>query len=171
MTPLRPLVWAVLALLLSAALQGRAAHAVHLRWAQPDFVLVTLGCAATLIGGSRGTFLGLWAGLLTAALIPGTFGTFLTSRTLAGALAGYLQRFLIRDSLLVPPLVVLATTLAAEAVYVLMAPGIARHPFRLWFDKIVGEVLYNIVFAFPVYFLLRRLGLGHVPDDPFGARG
>ena len=160
----------MLALLLAAALQGRLAHALHVRWAQPDFILVTLGCAATLLGGGRATFLGLWAGLLTAALIPGTFGTFLTSRTLAGALAGWVQRFLIRDSLLVPPLVVLAATLAAEAVYVLMAPGVARHPLRLWLLKVGGEALYNMLFAFPVFFLLRRLGLGHVPDDPFGAR-
>jgi len=170
MTALRPLAWGILALLLAAGLQGRAAHAVHLRWAQPDFVLVTLGCAATLLGGGRGTFLGLWAGLLTAALIPATFGTFLASRTLAGALAGFLQRFLIRDSPLVPPLAVLATTLTAEVVYVLMAPGIARHPFRLWLYKVGGETLYNMVLALPVYWLLRRLGLGHVPDDPFGTR-
>lgn len=168
MTPLRPLVFALLALLLAAALQGRAAHAIHIRWAQPDFVLVTLGCAAVLIGGSRATLLGLWAGLLTAALIPGTFRTFLTSRTLAGAFAGFLQRFLIRDSLLVPPLVALATTLTAEVVHVLMDPGIARHPFRLWLYKVVGETLYNMVLALPVYFLLRRLGLGQEPRDPFG---
>ena len=170
MTSLRPFVWAALVLLLAAALQGRAAHAVHLRWAQPDFVLVALGCAATLLGGAQGTFVGLWAGLLTAALIPGTFGTFLTSRTLAGALAGYLQRFLIRDSLLVPPLVVLAATVAAETVYALMAPGIARHPLRLWLLRVGGETLYNMALALPVYWLLRRLGLGHVPDDPFGTR-
>ena len=170
MTVLRSLVWAILALLLAAALQGRLAHALHVRWAQPDFILVTLGCAATLLGGGRATFLGLWAGLLTAALVPGTFGTFLTSRTLAGALAGWVQRFLIRDSLLVPPLVVLAATLTAEMVYVLMAPGVARHPLRLWLFKVGGEALYNMLFAFPVFWLLRRLGLGHVPDDPFGAR-
>lgn len=169
MTALRSLIWAGLVLLLAAALQGRLAHAIHVRWAQPDFVLVTLGCAATLLGGGRGTFLGLWAGLLTAALVPGTFGTFLTSRTLAGALSGWLQRFLIRDSLLVPPLVVLAATLAAEAISVLMAPGVARHP-RLWLFKVGGEAFYNMLFAFPVFWLLRRLGLGHVPDDPFGSR-
>ncbi len=171
MTPLRPLVWATLALLLAAAFQGRTAHALHLHWAQPDFILVTLGCAATLVGGSRGAFLGLWAGLLTAVLIPGTFGTFLTSRTLAGALAAYLQRLLIRDSVLVPPLAVLATTVAAEGVYVLMAPGLARHSFRLWFAGVAGETLYNMAFSLPIYFLLRRLGLGQVPDDPFGTRG
>ena len=170
MTALLSLVWAILALLLAAALQGRVAHALHLHWAQPDFILVTLGCAATLIGGSRGAFLGLWAGLLTAVLIPGTFGTCLTSRTLAGALAAYLQRLLIRDSLLVPPLAVMATTLVAEGVYVVMAPGLARQSFRLWFEGVAGETLYNMILSLPVYFLLRRLSFGSIPGDPFGTR-
>jgi rod shape-determining protein MreD len=170
MNLLLPLFWAACAVLVSAVLQGRVSHAIHIRWAQPDFVLLTLACAGVLIGGGRAALLGLWAGLLTASLVPATFGTLLTSRILAGAMAGYLHRFMMRDSLFVPPLVVFTVTLTASVVHVLMAPNIALNSLHLWLYQTGGEVLYNTVLALPVYFLLRRLGLGKPPEDPFGVR-
>lgn len=168
MTGARPLVLAVLALLLAAVAQGRLSHAVQFHWAQPDFILLTLACTGVLLGGNRAILLGLWAGLLTSALIPGIYGTLLTSRVLAGGLAGYAARFVIRDSLIVPPLVTLLVTGIAEVVRVLMAPGPSWHPIHLWLEKVGGEMLYNALLALPVYVLLRRLGLGAVREDPFG---
>lgn len=164
MSAARQIATAAVLLCLAAVLQGRGAHALRLGAAQPDFVLVVLGCAATLLGGARGVGLGFWAGLLTAALSPGTFGTHLASRTLAGALAGWLHGSVIRDSVVVPPLVLLATTLVAEAIAVLMAP---THHLRLWAAQVGGETLYNMALALPVYFLLRRLGVGRQREDPF----
>lgn len=169
MISLRPLVWAVLAVFVAAIAQGRLSHALHICWAQPDFPLLTLACAGVLLGGNQATFLGLWTGLLTAAMIPGTFGTLLTSRVLSGTLAGYLSRFVIRDSVLVPPLVTLLVTGTAEVVRVLMAPGLSLHPIHLWLEKVGGEMLYNALLSLPVYFLLRRLGLGVVQPDSFGS--
>ena len=170
MTRFAPLAWAVLLVLLSAVLQGRLSHALHVRAAQPDFVLLTLACVGVLLGGGRAALLGLWAGLLTAALVPAAFGTLLTSRVLAGAMAGYMHRFVIRDSLAVPPLVVLTVTVTAEAVHVLMAPGVALHPLHLWLFRVGGELLYNALLSLPVYSLLRRLGLGVPAKDPFGVQ-
>lgn len=164
MTVVRQVFLAALLLCLAAVLQGRGAHALRIGQAQPDFPLVTLGCAATLLGGARGIGLGFWAGLLTASLNPGTFGTYLASRTLAGAFAGWLQGFVIRDSLIVPPLVLFAVTLVAEATSVLMAP---THNLRLWALQVGGETLYNMLLALPVYALLRRLGIGRQREDPF----
>lgn len=164
MTRARQTLLVFLAVFLAAVLQGRGAHALRIGIAQPDFVLVVLGCGATLIGGGRGTGLGFWAGLLSAALNPGALGSALASRTLAGALAGWFQSFVIRDSLLVPPLVVLATTLVTEVSFVLMTP---THHLRLWAAQVGGETLYNMAFALPVYFTLRRLHIGRAREDPF----
>ena len=52
-----------------------------------------------------------------------TFGSLFVSRIAAGAFAGGFGRSLIRDNLIVPPLVVLAATLLAELISVLMAPA------------------------------------------------
>lgn len=164
MIPTRQVFSVALLLLLAAVLQGRAAHAIEIHGAQPDFLLIVLACGGTLLGGSRGAGLGFWAGLLTSALIPGTVGSFLTSRTLAGAFAGWLQGSVIRDSIIVPPLVTLATTLIAEVIYELMAPS---HHLRAWAAARGGEIVYNALLAPPVYFLMRRLRIGHQREDPF----
>ncbi len=164
MIPTRQVFLVALLLLLAAVLQGRVAHAIQVRGAQPDLPLVGLACGGTLLGGPRGAGLGFWAGLLTAALVPGTVGSFLTSRTLAGAFAGRLQGSVIRDSVVVPPLVTFATTLIAELIYVLMAP---THHLRAWAAARGGEILYNTLLALPVYSLMRRLHIGHRREDPF----
>lgn len=152
-------------LLIAAIFQGRLAHSMVVHGAQPDFVLVTLACGATLIGGAGGIGLGLWAGLLTAALVPQTLGTFLVSRLAGGAFAGWLAGLVIQRSLIVPPLTALATTLVTEIVYVLMAP---THHLRWWAGAVAGEAACNMLWAIPIFLLLRRLGIGHKPDDPFG---
>ena len=75
---------------------------------------------------------------------------------------------MIRDNLIVPPLVVLAATVLAEFLYVLMAPGLAVHHVRRWAGLVGGEVLYNTLLALPVYLLLRLLQVGRQREDPFG---
>ncbi len=152
-------------LLMAGVAQGRLAHSLSMHGAQPDFILVTLACGATLVGGAGGVGLGLWAGLLTAALVPQTLGTFLVSRLAGGAFAGWLAGLVIQRSLIVPPLTALATTAVTELVYVLMAPA---HHLRAWAIAVGGEALCNMLWAVPIFLLLRRLGIGHKPDDPFG---
>ena len=167
MIPARQVFLAALFLWLAAIAQGRLAHAWRLGPAQPDFVLIALGCGASLLGFQRGALLGFWAGLLTAVMMPYTFGTYLTTRLLAGAFAGTLQRSLTRDSPIVPPLVVLATTLLAEFLYLLMAPAVVFPHLRHWAWRVGGEVLFNTILSFPVYFLLRLCGIGRLSADPF----
>jgi len=168
MIPLRHVLPAALMVWLAFVLQGRAAHAVSIHGAQPDLPLVVLSCGALLVGSARGAVLGFWAGLLAASVFPQTYGSLFVSRILAGAFAGGFGRNLIRDNLVVPPLVVLATTTLAELLYVLMAPNLAVHHVRRWAEQAGGEVLYNTLLALPVYLFLRLLQVGRQRDDPFG---
>ncbi len=165
MSALRQNTLVAILLLLAGIAQGRFAHSLAVHGAQPDFVLVTLACGATLIGGTGGVGLGLWAGLLSAALVPQTLGTFLASRMAGGAFAGWLAGLVIPRSLVVPPLAALATTAVTELVYVLMAP---THHLRAWAIAVSGEAVCNMLWAIPIFLLLRRLGIGRKPDDPFG---
>ena len=159
-------------LFLAAILQGRAAHALSIWGAQPDFPLIVLACGANLIGGESGAVLGLFAGLLTASLVGLDYGSYLTSRTLAGAVAGWLKRLMIRDSVITPFLVVLATTIVAESVFVLMAPAHSLHTWPLtlrWIHSVLGGLVYNIVLAYPLYIGLRKYRIGQAPSDPFSS--
>ncbi len=153
---------------LAATLQGRAAHALSIHGAQPDFPLIVLACGALLLGSARGTLLGFWAGLLAAASLPQTFGSLFASRIAAGAFAGSLGRSLIRDNLIVAPLVVLAATFLTELISVLMAPGLAVHHVRRWLWLLGGELVYNALLALPVSLLLRLCQVGRITADPFG---
>ena len=69
-----------------------------------------------------------------------------------------------------PPLVVLAATLLAEVVSVLMAPSLAVHHVRRWAVQTGGEILYNTLLALPVFLFLRLLQVGRQREDPFGRR-
>ena len=153
---------------LAAVFQGRAAHALSIHGAQPDFPLIVLACGALLLGSARGTLLGFWAGLLAAVSLPQTFGSLFVSRIAAGAFAGSFGRNLIRDNVIVPPLVVLAATLLAELISVLMAPGEAVHHVRRWLWQTGGELIYNTLLALPVSLILRLCHVGRVTADPFG---
>jgi len=162
--PKRQIVLLAALLALAAALQGTSAHALQVFGAQPNLTLIVLACGASLVGGVYGIGLGLWAGLLTAAQVPGGYGSLLTSFTLAGAFAGGLRRNLTAGNPLVPFLVVLPTTLVAQGVYLLMNP----HGVHRWLFAALGELVYNLVLAIPLYWLLRKLGVGRLRDDPFG---
>jgi rod shape-determining protein MreD len=153
-----------LALVLATVLQGRFAHLIAIKGAQPDLPVIVLACGAILIGGSNAIGLAVWAGLLEAAIFAFWFGSYMTSRTLAGAFAGSLQRSVIRDSIVVPPLVVFATTVVAEFVFAAMVPPIWLHHAHRWIRTVLGELVYNTVLAHPVYLLLRRFGVGQSRD-------
>lgn len=150
--------------LVAAIVQAGFSEDITIGRAHPDFILVFALCGGVLTGPVRATFAGLWAGLLTAILCDVNFGSLLASRTLAGILAGWLHHHVIRNSVVVPPLVALAGTLAAECIYYLMAPS---HDLRIWLRSVGGEALYNMALSFPIYFGLRAIGMGPEPVSPF----
>ena len=170
MIPNRQIVLAAFLLWIAAILQGRVAHAISIRGAQPDFPLVVLSGSAILVGSVRGSLLGFWAGLLAAVSFPASYGSLFAGRICAGALAGSLGSSLIRSNLLVPPLVTLAATLLAEVLCLLMAPGPALHHPRRWLIQTGSELLYNAALATPIYLLLRLCRVGQLREDPFGQR-
>ncbi len=170
MIPTRQVALAAFLIWLAAVLQGRVAHAVAFRGAEPDLPLVVLSTGAILVGSLRGSILGFWAGLLAAASFPAFYGSLFASRIVAGALAGSLGSSLIRTNLFVPPLVTLAASLLAEGICTLIAPGPALHHLRRWGIQAGGEVCYNTALALPVYLALRLCRIGQLRDDPFGQR-
>ncbi len=168
MLPTRHVLLMAFLVWLAAIEQGRAAHALSIRGAQPDFPLIVLSCGALLLGSAPGALLGFWGGLLTAISLPMAYGSVFVSRIAAGAFAGGFGRSLIRDNFIVPPLVVLAATLLTELLTALMAPGFAVHHVRRWLWLLGGELIYNTLLALPISLLLRLCRVGSVTPDPFG---
>jgi len=148
--------------------QGTLAHAINIHGVQPDFPLVVLSCGSLLVGGVGGTWLGFWAGLLAAVSFPQAYGSLFFSRIAAGAFAGSVGQNLIRDNMLVPPLVTVASTLLAEMLTALLAPGYVFHHLRHWVMLMGGELLYNALLAIPLFLFLRGIRVGQVTEDYFG---
>ena len=170
MIPARQVVLAALLIWIAAVLQGRVAHAISIRGAEPDLPLVVLSGSAILVGSVRGSLLGFWAGLLAAVSLPAVYGSVFAGCVIAGAFAGNLGSALIRSNLLVPPLVTLAANVAAEVIAALINPGPALHGSHFWLVQTGGEIVYNTGLALPVYLLLRLCRIGQLRDDPFGQR-
>lgn len=170
MIPTRQMALVAFLIWLAAVFQGRVAHAIAFRGAEPDLPLVLLCSSAVLIGSLRGSILGFWTGLLAASSFPAAYGSLFASRIVAGALAGSLGSSLIRTNLFVPPLVTLASSLLAEGICTLIAPNPALHHLRRWLIQTAGEVSYNTVLALPFYLGLRLCRIGQIRDDPFGQR-
>lgn len=147
-----------LLLLVLGTLQSTLAFRLTFWGAQPDFLL-TLALVAALLSDSRtGCLTGFAGGLVTAALVGQTAGTFLVSRTVAGCVAGALTARLFRGNLGVVLLVTFLASLVAEVVYALAAPP--RMELLEWLRAAgVGSAM-NALLALPLAYLLRRCGWG-----------
>lgn len=154
---LRAVAGLILLLFLAATAQSLVASRLLYLGGQPDFVFCVVITAALLSDAGTGSVLGLVGGLLTAALVGETVGTFLVSRTLAGFVAGWFSSRLFRTNAGVIVLSVLAASVTAETVYALAAPRVGLMPW-LW-SALIGTA-YNVVLALPLTYLLRRLGWG-----------
>lgn len=144
-----------LSLLSAALLQAALAQRVHIGFARPDLLTVTLAGAALVTGGfGRSVAGGLWAGFLMASLFGGNFGSYMVSRCLAGAAVASIPKHVHRDSILLPIASVIGATLIAEAVYFVMAP---LRPIGWWLKITLAQTGYNAVLAAPVHWLLRAI--------------
>jgi cell shape-determining protein MreD len=152
------IVWFVLFLCIAAGLQSAFAARLTLFGGQPDFVLTLTLSAALLSDAAVGCLVGMAGGMVAAATVGQTVGTFLVSRIIAGYCAGTLTSRLYRGNIGVIFLGVLATTTIAEVAYVLSAPG---GSLRIWAQSVAVSALMNAVIALPLTALLRRCGWGH----------
>lgn len=141
---------------------------VELLHTSPD-VLPALVVALGLLGGSlTGAVSGFWIGFLVDCLLVAPLGG--TSLVLLGVgyLAGlFRERFEIHSAL-VPPLVCMGLTLAAEVGFGLVQVMLGVDaPIS---SLIVRDVLLKSIYAFflgwPIYLLLRRVLRPALVEDP-----
>jgi rod shape-determining protein MreD len=150
-------VWFLLLLCIAAGLQSAFASRLTFLGGQPDFVLTFTLCAALLSDAAVGCLVGVAGGLVAAATVGQTVGTFLVSRILAAYSAGLMTSRLYRGNIGVIFLGVLATTVIAEVAYVLSAPG---GSLRVWAQSVAVSAAMNALLALPLSALLRRCGWG-----------
>jgi len=126
----------------------------------PDLVLVLVLVAALLTDAGTGALIGFAGGLLTAAVVGETVGTFLVTRSVAAFAAGSLAGRFFRTNGAVVVLAVVAGSSVAEALYGLAAPPLKAVTLAGYLRNAGFSVLWNAALALPAAWLLRRFGWG-----------
>lgn len=149
------------ALLVFAAvvLQTAIVSSLDVRGGAPDLVLVLLVCLALLHGAIAGAAAGFGAGLLLDTATLATLGVSSLLLTVAGYWAGRYGETTGRDRSHAPAAAVFSVTvlaaIAAYGLHFLIGDDVsARHVF---FGTLLPTVVLNLLFALPVFALVRRL--------------
>jgi rod shape-determining protein MreD len=144
---------------LAAVLQVTIVSSIGIVGGSPDLVLVALVAIALTQGSIFGAFAGFWAGLLLDVATLGTLGFTSLLLTLAGFWIGRYGETTGRDRAHAPLLSVAVVTVlyAVGSVvlhFMLRDPAPARVALV---DVLPASVALNLLLAFPVFSLVRRL--------------
>ena len=145
-----------IALFLAALVQSLWASSLRIGSAQPDFLLIVAIIGSLFCDANGAAALGLFAGLLLAALAApphAGFGSLIVSRTLVCFGVGWLEERIFRDNALIALAIVASGTALTGILFFLFDP----QPNVLhWARTLLQSTLYNTLLALPLYLLMRR---------------
>ena len=144
---------AAVGLWLCAAMEGSLAHRLSIGGLRPDFLLIFTATYAVLLSRSGASALGCVAGFLQSAVLMTNLAHYAISRTVAGFLASWSRDLEYEPRPVVVGLIVIADSLIAQFLLVLMPPP--REYVAPVLDTI-GSALYNGVLAMPLFALLNK---------------
>jgi len=150
---------AIVLFFLAAIVQVTIVASIGILGGSPDLVLVTLVAVALTQGSIFGAVCGFWAGLLLDIATLGTLGFTSLLLTLAGFWIGRYGETTGRDRAHAPLLSVgVVTALYAVGAVVLHFMLREPAPARIALvDELPASIALNLLLAFPVFALVRRL--------------
>ncbi len=101
-----------------------------------------------------GAALGFIAGLIHGSSVGQSMGSFIVTRTTTGFLAGLITSRLFGENPIVTILSTGALTIVCEIIFLLVNP---RPLLYIAVQTIIGETIYNIIFALLFYIFLRYI--------------
>ena len=152
----------------AAVVQVTIVASIGILGGSPDLVLVTLVAVALTQGAIFGAVCGFWAGLLLDIATLGTLGFTSLLLTLAGFWIGRYGETTGRDRAHAPLLsVAVVTALYAVGSVVLHFMLREAAPARIALvEELPATVALNLVLAFPVFALVRKLfAPSHPPPE------
>jgi rod shape-determining protein MreD len=146
-------------LFVAAVLQVSIVGSIHVAAGTPDLVLVTLVAISLLRGAVVGALAGFFVGLLLDTAYLGRLGETSLLLTIAGYWIGRYGETTGRDRSHAPLLSVAVITIlyavGALALHVVLGDAVDARLVLL--DSLVPGVLLNLLLAFPVYAVVRRI--------------
>lgn len=152
--------WTLWVLLLLAALilQASVCNRIPIFGVTPLLLPVAVACVAMMGSAESGAILGLAGGLL-ACLCGDSRAFVIPAMTLAGALAGGLCSLYFTRSLLPALLMAAIALLLCELPACLLQCYLGRAPLSALWRVLLPELLYSLLYTFPLYWLSRRIRL------------
>ena len=142
----------IIALVVAAGIQGNWPRSLVIFGAKPDLMLVVLIAYSLAEDPAFGATLGFVAGLIQGSAVDFSLGSFMVTRTITGFLAGLVTTRLFNENPIVPVLSAAGLTLVCESMFLLANPRLVIPAAR----AVLGECVYNAVFALIVYWILRH---------------
>jgi rod shape-determining protein MreD len=125
----------------------------------PDLVLILVVSYGLLKGPWYGAAIGLAAGLVGDLAAGGLIGIGALAKSITGFLAGLLEKTIFKDNLLVPALSLLAGTIIAETIFLVVNAALNQYfgGFFALMPRLLAMALYNAILAPPIYHQFYRL--------------
>ncbi|MGE5583200.1 MAG: rod shape-determining protein MreD [Bacillota bacterium] len=125
----------------------------------PDLVLIITVSYGLLRGSDQGLFLGLLAGFFLDLLSGGIVGVQALSKMALGFCAGFMEKNIFKDNLIIPSITVFIATLIFESFNIIMY--IAFNANYSFFSTFISTILplafYNALVTPVVYHLILKL--------------
>ena len=136
----------------------------------PNTTLVIVVCIAILKGKHIGGVIGLFAGLLHDIMFSSTIGTNALVLFFIGYLVGMVDQKLYKESLLVPFIFTVISTLGYHGLYYVLMFFLGNTVrFSYFFKRVILiEMLFNSVLSIPIYKWF--LNIFTIPSIRFGKR-
>lgn len=151
-------------LFFSIALQSTVLAELNLFGVTPDLILVVTVCYGLLHGPVKGLFFGLLGGLLLDLAGGGILGLHTLMKAVLGYGAGFLEKTVFKDNLLVPAVSSMVATIIQGIISlsVLITFDWQGRFFTHFVYTVLPLSLYHIVLTIPVYYgVLKLTGHNH----------
>lgn len=124
-----------------------------------DLLLLLTISFAFLKGMRQGAFMGFMLGLLEDLGSGGFFGVNAFCNLLLGYVCGFLSNRVLKDSFFLPVAASVAGTIAVFCLMeiLMFLLGYGLHPLAHFQYKLFPMLFFNVIFAWPVHTLVRRV--------------
>jgi len=149
-----------IAVILGVVIQATWLGSLHLPGhVTPDLILIMTISYGLLKGSDDGLVFGLCAGLFLDLIAGGLIGIKTISKLAAGFAAGFMEKNIFKDNLLVPIIAVFIGTIVFESFSIIMYIAFKANLnfFTIFIARIIPLAFINALIAPIIYYFLLRL--------------